>query len=187
MKMVEIPKFFHEIFGKRSTVLELALTLSACIGISALILLYTYSEWIRLGLWRGIGMILLALDINGGVIANFTRSTNDYYKSKPKGRILFLLIHVQPIILAVLFGDYFIPCMIIWAYTIASAFVVNSLMQHPAQKSIAAVFTAVGMCILILFFSSLPRLLLITLMFFLWKVAFSFAVDHYAEGATSHE
>ncbi|MCX7745789.1 MAG: hypothetical protein N2645_02710 [Clostridia bacterium] len=181
MKTVAIPKFFHEVFGKRSTVLELALTIFFSVGMSIFLLTCTYSEWKELEIWKIIVVVLLALDINGGVIANFTLSTNNHYKAHPKARLVFILLHVQPVILAHLLWNYFIPCIYVWGYTIISALIVNALIRHPAQRTIAAVFLTMGFSGLFLFFSSLPKFLFITLLFYLLKVVFSFAVDHYAK------
>lgn len=180
MKNVEIPKFFHEVFGKRSTVLELFLTLFFGVGMSALLLAFTHAEWKALEAWRMIVIVLLALDITGGVIANFTLSTNNHYKASPQARIVFILIHVQPIILACVLWNHFAVCLAAWGYTIASSFIVNALIKHPAQRTIASVFAASGFCGLLLFFASVPKFVLIILLLFMFKVIFSFAVDHYA-------
>ncbi|MCP1310077.1 hypothetical protein [Paenibacillus tyrfis] len=180
MKPVNIPAFFHEVFGKRSTVLELALTLGFGVGMSAALLALTYSEWSGLVLWQLLAILLLALDIHGGVIANFTLSTNNHYQAHPVARLVFIAIHVQPILLAAVLGEHFIPCLFVWGYTIVSAFIVNALLGHPAQRTIAAVFVCTGFAGLLLFFASIPKLLLVMLFFFIFKVVFSFAVDHYA-------
>lgn len=181
MKTVNIPTFFHEVFGKRSTVFELSLILFFGVGMSNFLLAFTYSEWRDLEIWKIAIIALLALDINGGVIANFTLSTNNHYKDHPSARLTFILIHVQPIILALTLWNYFVLCLFVWGYTMVSTLAVNALIQHPAQRTIAAVFVSIGFGGLLIFFDDIPKFLLITLLFFLFKVIFSFAVDHYAK------
>lgn len=181
MKSVNVPKFFHEVFGKKSTVLELFLSISFSIAISIFLLTFTYLEWKDFETWKIILIMLLALDITGGVIANFTLSTNNHYKAHPKARLIFILMHVQPMLLALLLWNYFVPCSYVWAYTVVSALIVNALLKHPAQKTIAAVLAAIGSCTTLIFFTYIPKFLLIILLLYIIKVVFSFAVDHYSQ------
>lgn len=181
MKLVKIPKFFHEVLGKESTVLELLLTLVFTILSTILLLTKTYSEWQSFELYQMAVILILALDINGGIIANFTFSTNNQYKESARARVIFIALHVQPFILAFVLGDYFLPCALIWGYTVISAFIVNRFAGHPAQRTIGSVFMAFGLLWLILFFYNLPKFLFVILIFYLIKVSFSFAVDHYAK------
>lgn len=180
MKPIHIPPFFHEVFGKRSTVIEILLILSFSLVMSVVLLAFTYSEWKELALWKVMLLLLLALDILGGVIANFTHSTNQFYRTRPRARIVFILLHVQPLLLALLLWNHFALCFLIWGYTILSTFIVNALLDHPAQRTIAAVFVSTGFASLLLFYSDLPLLLVFFLFFYLFKVIFSFGVDHYA-------
>lgn len=180
MKTIKMPSFFHEVFGKRPTLLEFLLTLLFALGMSIVVLCFTYSEWRDLALWRVVVLAFLMLDIYGGVIANFSVSTSNHYREHPKARLIFIAIHVQPVLLALVLWNHFIPCLLVWGYTIASAFVVNKCVQHPAQRTIAAVFLAAGIGGLLLAAERIPTFLLITLLLYLLKVVYSFAVDHYA-------
>lgn len=180
MKTVAIPKLLHEVFGKKTTPVELGLVLAFAVGMSVVLLLFTSEEWSHLNYWRLLGIVLLLVDINGGVIANFTWSTNRHYRANRAARLLFIGIHVQPILLALLFGDYYIPCLYVWVYTTIASLIVNALVHHPAQRTIGAVAASAGIAGLVLLAGSLPKILFITLIFFLLKVIFSFAVDHYA-------
>lgn len=180
MKTIVIPKLFHEVFGKKSTLAELFLVLVFAVGMSIALLLFTSEEWTHLNIWRILGIVILLVDINGGVIANFTWSTNRHYRANRTARLLFIGIHVQPILLALLLGDYYFTCLYVWGYTTLAALIVNALVHHPAQRTVGAVAASAGVGGLILLVDYLPKLLLITLIFFLLKVIFSFAVDHYA-------
>ncbi len=61
-----------------------------------------------------------------------------------------------------------------------SAFIVNNYFNHPAQRTIGAFFMVSGLLWLIMFFNTLPKFLFVILVFYLIKVSFSFAVNHFA-------
>lgn len=180
MKSVTIPKFFHEVLGTRSTVWELVIIGIFSLVTSTLLLTSTYFEWKSLEVYRVLVIVLLTLDISGGVIANFTLSTNNYYAKRPKARLVFIALHVQPLILAIVAGNYFLPCIFVWCYTVISSLIINSMVKHPLQKFVGGFFTMSGLFALLLFFNSVPKFLFILLVFYLIKVVFSFSVDHYA-------
>lgn len=184
MKSVRIPKFLHEVFGKESTILELTLTLVFAILSTILLLSKTYSEWQSFGIIQIVVILIMAFDISGGVIANFTFATNNQYKESRKARLIFIAGHVQPLILALVLGEYYLPCALTWGYTVISAFIVNGFAKHPAQRTIGALLMVLGILWLLLFFIDLPKFLLVILVFYLVKVSFSFAVDHYAQRET---
>ena len=181
MKSVRIPRFFHEVFGKESTILELTLTLVFAILSTILLSIKTFSEWQSFGIIQIVVILIMAFDISGGIIANFTFSTNNQYKESKKARLIFIAGHVQPLILAFVLGEYYLPCALTWGYTTISAFIVNGFAKHPTQRTIGATLMAFGILWLILFFYDLPKFLLVILIFNLVKVSFSFAVDHYAQ------
>ncbi len=180
MKSIQIPKFLHEVFGKESTIIELTLTLVFAILSTIILLTKTYSEWKGLEIFQIVVILIMAFDISGGVIANFTFSTNNQYKENARARLIFIAIHVQPLIMAFILGGYYLPCALTWGYSIMSAFIVNKCANHPAQRTIGAEFMAFGILWLILFFYDLPKFLLVILIMYLIKVSFSFAVNHYA-------
>lgn len=179
MKSIQIPKVLHKVFGKESTKIELTLTLGFAILATILLLTKTYSEWESLEIFQIVVIFIMAFDINGGVVANFTFSTSNQYKENAKDRLLFIAIHVQPLIMAFILADYYLPCVLTWGYTTISAFIINKYANHPAQRTIGAVFMAFGILGLILFFYALPKFLLGILIMYLIKVSFGFAVDHY--------
>ncbi|MDR6224411.1 hypothetical protein [Desmospora profundinema] len=181
MKTVNVPPFFHEVWGKRTTKLELGITIIFSVTMTVVLFAFTYSEWRELELWKIVILASLALDITGGVIANLTFGTNHYYKHRPTARYIFLFIHVQPVIFALILWNYFAACIAVWGYTILSALFVNRFINHPAQRVIAAVFLTSGIGGLFLLFYPIPKFLFILLLFYVVKVIYSFAVDHYAE------
>jgi hypothetical protein len=180
MKTIKIPQFLHEVLGKESTPAELVMIfVSGILGTLGLFY-FTNTEWNGLALWKTILLFLLVLDVLAGFIANLTFSTNQHYKENPKLRLVFIAIHIQPLIFSFLLNDYFYICLIVWIYTLITALSINALQKHPAQRVLAGCFVMIGLIGLLLYTNPIPNLLLIALAFFHLKVTYSFAVDHYA-------
>lgn len=180
MKTIKVPKFLHEVLGKESTSAELMMIfLTSILGTFGLFY-FTNTEWNQLALWKIVLLFLLIFDILAGFIANLTLSTNNYYKENPKLRLIFIAIHIQPLIFSFLLSDYFYICLIVWIYTLITALSINALQMYPAQRVLAGCFVMIGLIGLLLYSNPIPNLFLISLAFFHLKVTYSFAVDHYA-------
>ncbi|EPP5730231.1 hypothetical protein ACUT7I_003641, partial [Vibrio cholerae] len=96
---------------------------------------------------------------------------------RPKGRLLFIAIHIHILAIAWLLSAPLDYALLIWAYTIISALVVNALKGSHFQLFISASLMCSGLLVLMLF--PLSTWFLIVSTFFMIKVMFSFAVDHY--------
>lgn len=150
MKTVKVPAFFQELFGKCMTLVELWLTILFCTGMTIVLLTLTRSEWQNFSFWQVGILCVFLLDISGGVLANFSYSTNLHYKVKPGGRLIFITIHMQPIIFAWLFGGFYGVGLLVWGYTVVSALIVNALIQYPAQRLIGVFLAVSGVSLLLL-------------------------------------
>lgn len=180
MKTIKISKFLHEVLGKESAPAELVMIFITS-SLSTLALFYfTREEWNQIPFWKVAILFLLIFDVSAGFIANLTLSTNNYYKENQKLRLIFITIHIQPLIFAYLLNGYFYICLITWIYTLITALSINALQKHPAQRVLAGCFVMIGLIGLLLYSNPIPNLLLISLAFFHLKVTYSFAVDHYA-------
>ena len=180
MKTVKLPSYLHEVFGRESTLAELLMIFIVSLAATTALFTAARAEWSTLPGWKTALLFLLIVDVMAGFIANLTLSTNNYYRDQPKLRLIFIAIHVQPIIFALLLGNYFFICAILWAYTALAAFIVNSAQKYPAQKALAASLVVMGLVGLLTNSSGMPLLLLVSLTFYQLKVIFSFAVDQYA-------
>lgn len=180
MKTVQIPASLHEVLGKESTVAELIMIGVSSAGTSLLLFWATHAEWEPLAVWKIILLFLLVLDIMAGFVANLTYSTNQHYKKTPTLRLIFIAIHVQPLVFAALLGKHIYICLFVWLFTIVAALIVNTLNGHAAQKPLAGSLVAAGLSGLLINADGLPILLLASLCFYQLKVIYSFAVDQYA-------
>jgi len=173
------PKFLHDLLGEETSIVELVLI--ACTGIigTAVLFAFTQSDWTDLAPWRFALWMLLAFDMLAGCVANLTYSTNAYYSARPRQRLLFLAVHVQPLVFAFLLGGSVAICVAAWLYTLCAALLVNALRARPVQPVAAVSFMLIGLLALLLGSNRMPVLLLASLAFFHFKLVYSFAVDHY--------
>lgn len=181
MRTIRIPRFLHEVLGEEQGALEIALValggLTAAAAFAALAPVGTAAAVARLF------AIILAADLGAGAIANFTRGTSDYYALRPRLRWVFIAIHAHLPLIALLIGADLGSSAAVWAYTIAAASAVN-LSAPPRHIALAGAFVAVGTALIgVLAWESQAQRLAAGL--FLVKVAYAFAVDHYAAGRSA--
>src|SRR5690554_1082835 len=98
-----IPKFLHDVLGEKSNWLDIILI--QVIAIFTVIVVWVLSFDFMFKKWEIFILLLLAYDIGGGVIANFSSSTNLFYEKNNKKRIIFICVHIlQPVLLAIVFN-----------------------------------------------------------------------------------
>jgi hypothetical protein len=89
---------------------------------------------------------------------------------------------VHILIVAWLLGIGLWNAVIVWGYTIASAYVVNACKDSQFQKLVAGVLLALGIIIIVLG-TQVPKYFLVISLLFMVKVAYAFAVDHYGKAS----
>jgi len=177
---IRMPSYLHEVFGESQTRAELLAILLFGVG-SATLMFIIYPEMtLNLPLWKSIIAYLLVLDIFAGCVANFTRSTSNYYAARNKERLVFIAIHVHILIVAWLLGIELWNAVIVWGYTITSALIVNACKDSQFQKFVAGLLLALGIAIIVLSMD-VPKYFLVISLLFMLKLAFAFAVDHYGQ------
>lgn len=183
MKQMKIPNVLHEIFGERQS-LGSILAILLFGGVFTTAIYHMYPEMTgELPLWRSALALLLVFDIGCGCIANFTAGTSNYYAKRPGNRLIFLSVHVHPLLVALLLGTSLGHAAAVWAYTIGAAFLLNVLIGRPSQRFAAGLLLAIGLGCIPLLSGIEPYMLAVYLLFML-KILFGFAVDHYNFNAT---
>ena len=177
MKYIKINEFFHDVFGKKQSVLELI----AVFVFSFLATYFIYNNYSNdtqgVLSWKIIAAFILVADIMAGCISNFTFSTNQHYVKQSKKRLLFILFHIHLLVISFLLDAYFVYAFVFTVYTIGAACIVNALIGKRIQRFIAANLMFYGL-IMILYFS-LPLWFILISLFFMIKLVFSFSVNHY--------
>ena len=177
---IRVPSFLRDVFGESQTIGELLAIMFFGVGL-ATFLFFAFPEMTQgLPFWRSAIAFLLIMDIFAGCIANFTRSTNNYYAARGRERLVFIAMHMHIIVVAWLLGINLWHAIIVWGYTIGSAFVVNALKASQFQVFAGGVFLSAGIAVAILA-AEVPKYFLVISLLFMIKLLFSFAVDHYGQ------
>lgn len=173
-RKMKVHKSLYELFGRETTSLDLLLILfgSITLTIAAQILCLG----IELPLTKKVLLAFLTLDIGGGIIANFTDGTNNYYAESVKRRYLFIAIHIlQPLILSWIFPNDFYSIFSLAIYALASSFII-SIKKTGNQKTLAATMLLIGVVLMFLFNFSSQALQLILLIYSV-KLILAFSVN----------
>jgi hypothetical protein len=173
-KEIELPKFLHDLHGERARVSTLIATyLSGLLCASVAAWQFALAG---LPVWKIALGALIFLDIGGGVVANLSSSTSQYYRERPKLRLPFLALHIiHPAALAMLFPfalSYFIYAGVV---TLAGAALVNAVKDEELQQNLAALLIVVGCAFSFGFRFDMPSLYLFAPLF-LVKLVLGFAV-----------
>ena len=172
---VSIPKFLHEVHGKKSNWFDIGAThIVALLTVVATLFLTDEMGWKK---WL---LILLAYDLGGGVLANFTYSTKWYYDQSMKRRLVFLSLHfLQPALMCLVFPDYLVGIITFSGYTVAASFITNSTGNPQRQLTTGALFSLSGIIALATVPVELNPALHLLLTLFLLKLPLSFSVRWY--------
>ncbi|MGY6708790.1 MAG: hypothetical protein ACXIVF_10720 [Rhizobiaceae bacterium] len=177
MKSVAIPHFMHEALGESQSIASLTSVFGFGVLGTALLAFVGADLFHQLAWWRSLLALILIFDILAGCVANFTRGTNDYYRSRPRGRWIFVAIHVHLPLVALLLGADLMMALVVWAYTIAGAALVNLARFGKGQPVMGGLLLAFGLLAAPLL--ALSPMMLAVAQLFLLKVLYAFAVDHY--------
>jgi hypothetical protein len=173
-KEVDIPKALQELHGERARVSTLLLTyLSGLIVAAVVVFGLLHAD---LPLWKVALAGLIFLDIGGGVVANFSASTQRYYQERPKLRMPFIALHVfHPAVLALLFPEFLWYFVITGLFTLAATFTVNAMKDSELQQNLSVLFFVFGIA-LSFFFTPHLRALSLFAPLFMVKLIMGFAV-----------
>jgi hypothetical protein len=129
-----------------------------------------------LPLWRVVLGATLIADIGAGCLSNFTSSTNQYYAERPRLRWGFIALHVHLLVVAWALQWPMTAALLVWAWTVGSATIVNLLAGHASQRLVAGGLFALSLlaplgCVM-------PVAMQVVAGLFTLKVAYAFAVRH---------
>ncbi|MFY7922876.1 MAG: hypothetical protein ACOVSI_10710 [Gemmatimonas sp.] len=123
----------------------------------------------------------IALDLGGGVVANATRSTNDWYCSGPLWlRFIFLALHlIQPLLMALTVHLPWMTVGYLYLYQFCAGSVVIANRRSGFQIPLAAALLTLGLLLYITFFLPEPGVLWFGVLYLI-KLVMMFSVDHHA-------
>lgn len=173
-RKIKTPSFLHELHGKEATVIDLVFTYFTA-SVTTGIILYSACN-IHLGVFKFIILALLAFDLSGGVVANFTQGTTNYYAESRKRRYIFIGLHIiQPIVMAWIFQKDMACIYVVASYTILATIVINSWKEEGKQRVLASVFVTMGLSIVFLM-SPESKVVQFMLVLFIVKLILAFSV-----------
>ena len=177
-KPLKIPKAFHELFGEEQIKSELLITIGFGIASFLALIVCTQEEWVGLAWYKTVLLFLFLLDVLGGVAANLSTGTNQYYLNHPKKRWIFIAIHIQPFIFAWILQSDLMAAFMVWAYTIGSSIIIILLQGKEYQRIFAGSLLGLGMIAFVLLNFDLPKVVTIIYMLYMFKLIYGFSVDH---------
>lgn len=167
--------FSREFLGESPTKKDQVLVFSIAILVMGVIGYFNYEQLSAMPLWKPVLFLLMILDIVSGAVANFTKSTQLYYRNNNK-RVTFLLIHFIHIGLLVLAVGHIWYCLAVLAFTLAGALIVNFTKSLKQQEITAAVVVNLGIILFYVVFPA-PQILNWLPGILLMKLVFGFAIN----------
>lgn len=180
--MIKIPSFFREFFGEKQRGVELVATLAFALIATTFIFLVYHESIVRLLRLEFFIFIALTLDITGGVIANLTFGTDQFYAKNRKARLIFIAVHIQPFIYFLITQQPLWIGSALWIYTMVCAIALEMGKNHPSHKVWGGVCLFVGIGLIFVFESALIPLISLVMIMYMFKVLFSFSLNHYHGG-----
>lgn len=163
--------------GEHPSVFEIALVYG--VGTAGALLIVVQNR--TLTAFQTLILFILALDVLGGVIANSTHSTNQWYHERPvQIRLLFVIVHFVHPLLAVLVIDpghwAFFACT--YLVMLVATFIVLLMPQAYPQRPTAFAFFLAGVLAVSYFAQPIAPLVWFAPAY-LAKLIVCFSVDHY--------
>src|SRR5690554_13606 len=179
--MIKIPKIFHEILGEEQRKIDLLFIIVFAISSTVFLSLFYYNDISSLPIINQVILIILTIDITGGVVANLSFGTDNYYMNRRKARYVFIAIHIQVILIFVFAHLPLRIGLILWGYTMLCAIILELYKNNPSQKVLAGFMFSIGLLIVFGFQNMLTTFVVILVLFYLFKLLYSFSVNHHQE------
>ncbi|GAA6134468.1 hypothetical protein NBRC116188_12570 [Oceaniserpentilla sp. 4NH20-0058] len=170
-----LAEFSKEFLGETPTQKDKLTILSVTVVLLVVIVYYNSAELSDIALWKSVLFLIVALDIIAGAIANFTKSSQEWYKNKPKKRVIFYFEHVIHIGLLTLAVGHTWYCFGLLVFTIVAGLFVNYTKTLKQQEVNAASVILIGIVVFYVVFPA-PQILVWLPSIFLLKLIMGFSV-----------
>ena len=174
-KKIQVHKFLFELFGRETTTFDLLAIVIGSLSVAGLTLILKWNS--DISNFKLIMLTILSLDIAGGVVANFTTGTTNYYAESLRKRYFFVLFHLlQPSILIWIFPNDLQAILGISIFTLISSIIVLNIKKHYTQRIIALTLLLLSFILSILLNFSDPLTQLFMQLFSI-KLILAFSVN----------
>ncbi|MGP4039235.1 hypothetical protein ACTWP4_04900 [Gracilibacillus sp. D59] len=124
-------------------------------------------------------IILLAWDDLGGIMANMTRSTNNYHLSNARVRLVFYSLHIlQPFIIFLSFDLSVSVFLYTWLYPVLASILIVEFIKEDDKKLWSGILWVIGI-ITYMYVIQVPIYLMWFGITFFTKLILSYSVNHY--------
>jgi hypothetical protein len=174
-KKIQVHKFLFELFGRETTTFDVLAIVIGSLSVAGLTLILKWNS--NISIFKLIILTILTLDIAGGVVANFTTGTTNYYAESLRKRYFFVLFHLlQPSILIWIFPNELQAILVISIFTLISSIIVLNINKHYTQRITAITLLLLSFVLSILLNYSDPLLQIIMQLFSI-KLILAFSVN----------
>jgi hypothetical protein len=172
---IKVHRLFQELFGRETTRFDLLAIIICSVSFATLTMILKWN--VNISTIKKIILTILALDIGGGVVANFTTGTNKYYFDSLSKRYFFIFFHLlQPLILIWIYPSDSLSIMVISLYTFISSIIVLNLKDQYTQRIVALTLSILCVILTQLLIYS-DHLLQIAIFLFSIKLILAFSVN----------
>ena len=172
---INVHRFFRELFGRETTSFDLLAIFIGSISLAGLTLFFKWNA--DFSVIKKTLLTILAFDIGGGVVANFTSGTTNYYAESSRKRYLFVLFHLaQPSLLIWIFPSELVAILAMSLFTLACSIIVLRL-NSPKNQRIVAVTLLILSLILATLLNYTDPLAQLIMQFFSIKLILAFSVN----------
>ncbi|HAX02965.1 MAG: hypothetical protein A2Y45_05990 [Tenericutes bacterium GWC2_34_14] len=177
MKEIQIPKAFQPFLGEKITVNALILVVVFSLGMTLLTLYIAKPLFEALPVLNQVLLILIMIDVYGGIVANFFPSVKAYYDLHPFMKKVFVFLHVHPFIIIWLSGLEFRIAFILYAVIIGSHVLVRLMKKRNHQELLAIFFNLLAAVLIYDTLQPIPAYLSLLLFALFVKLIYGFSVD----------
>ena len=174
----KVHRLFHDLFGRETTTFDLLAIAISSLSFAGLTLILKWNA--DISNFKLIILTILALDIAGGIVANFTSGTTNYYAESLRKRYFFVLFHLlQPSILIWIFPNELQAILGISIFTLISSIIVLNIKKHNTQRITAITLLFLSFMLSVLLNYSDPLLQIVMLLFSI-KLILAFSVNWFS-------
>jgi len=185
-RTINIPKFLHEVHGEKARITDVMAAHAFAITVTVFTLYW--STGTELSTFKMILLGILAYDLSGGVLANFSKGTSDHYAASARARRNFLLLHVlQPTMMVYIFQGNDLMLVGLGLYIVLGSSLVNAQQTAIQQLRLGALISLSGITLLFIPALPLSTIQQLLLVFFMLKLPLAFAVQWYKLGSAGRE
>jgi len=172
-----MPRFLHELFGEETNQKTLITTLVFSVVMTLFTAWLGQDHLATLRVYQLILLIILMVDIYGGIVANFSVGTSKYYMKHPVLRRIFVIIHPHAFFIFLLSGMPWLYGLYSYAFLVAASYITSRIPKRNLQELLAILFVLVGIIINFILFKQVETYIRLLSLALIIKLIYAFSVE----------